>query len=399
MLLTDFTRLAGHSVWAHRLRSVLTAVGIAIGIAAVVLLTSIGEGIQRFVLAEFTQFGTRILVINPGKTETAGISGAVLSSVRPLTVEDGESLRRLPGVGAVVSVVQGNGEIEWDRRQRRTTIIGTGAETPRIWRFGPALGRFLPADDPRAARPYAVLGAKVRTELFGARNPLGARVRIGGYSYRVIGVMESKGQVLGFDLDDAVYIPVARALEMFNREGVMEIDVVYGEQVDAQQLQRSVTQALVQRHGREDFTITTQEKMLDVLGSVLSVLTIAVGALGSISLVVGGIGILTIMTITVSERTAEIGLLRSLGAYRRQILWLFLLEAFFLAAAGGVAGLVIGMGAASLLGWLLPAVPVHLSPTFTALAFALALLIGLIAGILPARRAAGLDPVTALRSE
>lgn len=399
MLLNDFLRFAGQSVTAHRLRSVLTALGIAIGIAAVVLLTSIGEGIQRFVLSEFTQFGTRILVITPGKTETAGISGAVLGSVRPLTVEDGESLRRLPGVGAVVSVVQGNGEIEWERRRRRTTIIGTGAQTPEIWRFGPALGRFLPADDPRAARPYAVLGAKVRSELFGAGNPLGARVRIGGHSYRVIGVMESKGQVLGFDLDDAVYIPVARALEMFNREGVMEIDVVYGEQVDVRQLQESVTQALVRRHGREDFTITTQEKMLDVLGSVLGVLTFAVGALGSISLIVGGIGILTIMTITVSERTAEIGLLRSLGAFRNQILWLFLLEAAILATAGGAMGLVIGMGTAFLLGWLVPAVPVHLSPLFTMLALALALVIGLTAGILPARRAAAMDPVAALRSE
>jgi putative ABC transport system permease protein len=298
-----------------------------------------------------------------------------------------------------VSVVQGNGEIEWARRQRRTTIIGTGAQTPEIWRFGPALGRFLPADDPRAARPYAVLGAKVRSELFGTGNPLGARVRIGGHSYRVIGVMESKGQVLGFDLDDAVYIPVARALEMFNREGVMEIDVVYGEQVDVAQLQQSVTQTLIRRHGREDFTITTQEKMLDVLGSVLGVLTIAVGALGSISLVVGGIGILTIMTITVTERTAEIGLLRSLGAFRRQILWLFLLEATILAVAGGATGLLLGTGAALLLGWLVPAIPVHLSPLFTMLALTLALVIGLTAGILPARRAAAMDPVAALRSE
>ncbi len=399
MVTGDLAQLPLGALRAHRMRSALTALGIGIGIAAVVLLTSIGEGIQRFVLSEFTQFGTHLIAVSPGKTTTAGISGAVLGTVKPLTIEDGEALRDLRNVRGVVSVVQGNAEVDAGRRSRRVTVIGTGPEAPAIWQFGPAVGRFLPTDDPRAARSFVVLGAKVRAELFAGANPLGTRVRIGGESFRVIGVMENKGQVLGFDLDDAVYIPVAKALEMFDREGVMEIDVLYAENTPVDSLVRDIKGRLTARHGREDYTITTQEQMLEILGSVLDVLTFAVAALGGISLLVGGIGILTIMTIAVSERTAEIGLLRALGAFRRQILLLFLTEAVVLSGLGGAAGLLVGAGLAWALNWLVPALPVHTSWPFVLFALLLSIAIGVAAGVLPARRAARLDPVEALRSE
>jgi putative ABC transport system permease protein len=260
-------------------------------------------------------------------------------------------------------------------------------------------GRFLPDDDPRAARPFVVLGSKVRQELFGNANPLGRRVRIGGERYRVIGVMASKGQMLGFDLDDAVYIPVARALGMFDRESLMEIDFVYAAGSDAKEVVKQVKRLLLARHGTEDFTVTTQEQMLDVLGSVLNILTAAVGALGGISLLVGGVGILTIMTIAVNERTAEIGLLRSIGAHRIQILGLFMGEAVVLAAIGGLAGLILGAGGAWLLGATVPALPTHTPWLYVVLAEVLAAVIGLLAGVLPAIRAANLDPIEALRAE
>ncbi|MDO9188948.1 MAG: ABC transporter permease, partial [Sulfurimicrobium sp.] len=216
---------------------------------------------------------------------------------------------------------------------------------------------------------------------------------------RVIGVMEAKGQVLGFDLDDTVYIPVSRALELFNRAGLMEIHVTYRSNAPLETVVEGLKKVLLARHGREDFTITPQQKMLEVMGSVLGVLTFAVGALGGISLLVGGVGILTIMTMAVTERTSEIGLLRSLGARRSQILALFLGEAALLAALGGAAGLALGVGLAQLLHATFSALPVHTPWSYALLAEGVAVSIGLLAGVLPARRAAMLDPVEALRSE
>ena len=399
MKAVDFVRLTGGAVIAQRMRSFLTALGIMVGIASVVLLTSIGEGVHRFVLHEFTQFGTNILGVAPGKTSTFGMSGAVINNVRPLSLEDAEALGRIPQVRAVVPVVQGNGEVEAGKRSRRAMIIGAGAEVPEVWQMRVASGRFLPKDDPRQARAYAVLGSKLRDELFGSESPLGEIVRIAGERFRVIGVMESKGQFLGFDLDDTVYIPTARALAMFNRESLMEIDLLYADDADSEVISERVNRILTDRHGHEDFTITTQEEMLETLGTILDILTLAVAAVGGISLVVGAVGILTIMSIAVNERTSEIGLLRALGARRSQVLALFLGEAVVLSAVGGLAGLALGVGGAWLLGMAIPGLPVHTPWEYVVMAEGMAAMIGVVAGVAPARSAAMLDPVEALRGE
>ena len=399
MHLRDFIHLAGTSLVARRLRSVLTALGIAVGIAAVVLLTSIGEGVHQYVLSEFTQFGTTLVGINPGRTTTHGASMGVFGTERPLSIEDAEALKQLPFVEAVVPFVQGNAEVEAGNRRRRTTIYGAGPQMPEAFRMHVNSGEFLPDDDPTAPRALAVLGSKLRQELFAHSNPLGKRITIGGNRYRVIGVMEPKGQVLGFDLDDTVYIPAARALELFNRETLFEIDVMYRSTAKVENVVRGIKRTLINRHGREDFTITTQEQMLDVLGSILNVLTFAVAAIGGISLLVGAIGIVTIMTIAVNERTSEIGLIRALGARQSQVLALFLGEATVLAAIGGLAGLITGLGIAGLLRFALPELPVQIPWTYVLMAEVLAVVLGIIAGILPAQRAARLDPVAALRAE
>jgi putative ABC transport system permease protein len=400
MRLPDATAMALHALTAHRLRSFLTLLGIAVGIAAVILLTSIGEGLHRFVLAEFTQFGTNVIAITPGKTKTAGGSNPGLpTSVRPLTLDDAQALRRLANLVGVSPRVSGNAEAEANGRLRRVLVYGATSELVESFNLRVRSGQFLPADDDESARNFVVLGAKLKEELFGADNALGARVRVGSLSFRVIGVMQARGQFLGVDLDDTAYIPAARALELFNRDSLMEINLRYAEGASAQPVVDAAKALLVARHGREDFTIVTQEDMLRTLSNILDILTIAVAALGSISLLVGGVGIVTIMTIAVAERTAEIGLLVALGARRSTVLRLFLGEAVVLSAIGGALGLAIGIGLAQAVRLIAPALPVHTPLAFVALAEALALAIGLVAGVLPARRAARLDPVEALRAE
>jgi len=399
MLVKDIIKLTARSVIAQRMRSFLTALGIAIGVAAVVLLTSIGDGLHRFVLAEFTQFGTNLIAINPGKATTHGATIGVFGTERPLTIDDAVALEKLRNIEAAVPIVQGNAEVESSQRQRRTTVYGMGGDMPRAFRAKVALGEFFIDDDPNNPRAVAVLGSKLRSELFGDSTPLDKRIRIGGDRYRVIGVFEPKGQFLGVDLDDAVYIPTARALEMFNRDSLVEVDLLYREDADVDEIVSSITRLMTARHGRDDVTITTQQQMLDVLGSVLGILTFAVAALGSISLLVGSVGIFTIMTIAVNERIAEIGLLRALGGKRNQVMTLFLGEAVVLAALGGLLGLLIGVGGAQLVTILAPALPVHISWNYLIAAELLAIFIGIVAGVLPARRAAKLDPIEALRSE
>jgi len=262
-----------------------------------------------------------------------------------------------------------------------------------------AIGEFLPREDPGSVRALAVLGSKAAREFFGGENPLGSRVRVGGERFRVVGVMQSKGQVLGFDLDDTVFIPVGRALEMFNRESLMQIQVTYEATAPLVEVGQGIKRVLIARHGAEDFTVTPQQKMLEIFGTVLDAVTFAVAAIGGISLLVGGVGILTILTIAVAERTSEIGLLHAVGATRRTILLLFLGEALFLAAIGGTAGLLLGCAIALLLKLALPALPVHTAWTYAVLAELVAVAVGLAAGVLPARRAAHRDPLEALRSE
>ena len=382
----DCLALAFRTLSSHRLRSALTSLGLIIGIASVIILTSLGRGLHSYVIAEFTQFGTNIIGIHPGKKTTYGISGASISTVRPLSMADAASLSKLYGVIAVVPVVQGNARVETDTKQRRTNVIGAGEGVPLVWKMHTALGQFLPIGEDANPRAFAVLGDKLASELFGQTNPLGKRVRIGTDRYRVIGVMEKKGQMLGFDMDDTVYIPAAKALEIFDRESLMEINLLYSNTVSVAAVQQNIKQLLVARHGMEDFNLITQNQMLESMDSILNILTLAVAALGGISLLVGAVGIVTIMTIAVNERVSEIGLLRAIGAERKVVFQLFLLEALTLSAAGGVIGVLTGVGIVSLVGKVLPALPIELALSYVVAAFSLSLLIGVVSGVMPARQ-------------
>ncbi|MDH4870896.1 ABC transporter permease [Pseudomonas sp. BN515] len=390
--------LCGSALSSQPLRSLLTLLGVAIGIAAVALLTAMGEGMRNRVLDSFAQFGTRVVTVRPGTLPTGGIGG-ILASARPLTIADADALGRLPHAEAVVPIIQGNGDIQAEGRQRRVDILGTGSQLAEAWRVHMALGQFLPPSRDGRTPPYAVLGAKLATELFGAASPVGQRVRVGGMSFRVIGVMASKGNLLGFDLDDIAYIPVDWAESLFNREGLVKIHVLFDDSVPAAPFADAVRQLLVERHGREDFRMTSQGDLLGSLNRILATITLGVAALGGISLFVGAVGILTIMTTTVGERTAEIGLLRAVGAAPRQVLALFLAEATLLSLLGGVLGLVMVGVLLGLLHLMLPGLPLSLSPPLVLLALLLSVLVGMGAGLAPARRAARLHPVDALRLE
>ena len=394
----DWLRLATSPVTSQPGKSVLTALGIAIGIAAVTLLTTLGHGVRQYVLDSFSQFGTRIIAITPGHSETAGMAGGLISSVRLLTLDDAEALARITGSEWVVSNVQGSGPIRYGERVRSTEILGTTSDFNQAWDFPLAMGKFLP-DTGGNSPAVAVIGDTLYRELFRSENPLGKFIRIGGQRYRVIGVMQPKGSTLGFDLDDMAYIPADRALTLFNREGLMEVDVVFSEGTTSTQMLERIKAVMIKRHGQEDFTLTSQDEMLSSMNRILGILTIGVAALGGISLLVGGVGIFTIMTTNLTERTAEIGLLRAIGCPRRQLLSLFLGEAVMLSLFGAFIGIVITAVVVALLSVLAPAFPVQIQFSTLGLAIAVATITGLISGIWPAYKSSRLSPIEALRGE
>ena len=399
MIAEDVLRHAWRAIIGHRQRSMLTMLGITIGIAAVILLTSIGEGTRLYVLTEFTQFGTNLVAINPGKTETTGIPG-LGGTVNPLTLEDMEALQRIRGVEDVVPLVMGTARVAYEGRERNVFVYGVTASAPKTWQFGVRVGRFLPEGDVRHGAPLTVLGPTLKRELFGEANALGEHVRISGQRYLVIGIMEPKGQFLGIDIDDSAYIPVALAQPLFNRDDLQEIDILVSNASVLDSVAARMERVLIDRHhGEEDFTITTQTGMLDTLDRVIRIVSGAIVGIGAISLLVGAIGILTMMWISVSERTPEIGLAKAIGATPGQILWLYLCEAAMISLGGGVMGLALGVGLAQVIRAFVPALPVHTPVIYVILALAVSLAVGLLSGLLPARRAAALDAVEVVAAE
>lgn len=397
----DLIKLAWGAIIGHRLRSALTMLGIAIGITAVILLTSLGEGIRVFMISEFTQFGTNIIAINPGKSETSGGNPAAMAgTIRKLEIEDVDALKRIPQVDTAMPVAFGNARVEFGERGRNVLVYGVTGDMPRVWKFSVRQGRFLPLGDPRHGTAIAALGSKLKGELFKETNPLGERIRIGGRPFRVVGVMEPKGQFLNIDLDDTIFLPVSEAQSLLNRDDLIEIDILYRNAQETEALVAAIKKVMLERHdGEEDFTITSQESMLQTLGKIIGVVTAAVGAIGGISLVVGAIGILTMMWISVNESTAEIGLLRALGAQRGHVLGYFLLQAALLATAGGALGVGVGLGIIQLLHLFVPGLPVSTPIEYVFAALALSFTVGLLSGALPAHRAASLNPIEALRAE
>jgi putative ABC transport system permease protein len=381
------------AVVAQRTRSALSILGIAIGIFSVVILNSLGEGVRQFVLKEFTQFGTRIIAITPGKTETFGL-GSLLATKRPLSLADAQDLKRLAFVEAVIPVTFGSGQVKSGRLSRYTNIAGVAAGMDKAWAMTLASGSFLPDDNWKNPRPYVVLGHKIKHELFAQGKAEGEWLHVGGRRFRIIGVTAPKGQFLGLDLDDIIFIPAQLGLQLFNRNSLMEVDIFYREGTSSKAISQQVHRRLMARHGNEDFTIMTQDDMLAVLDRILLILKYAAGGLGVISLLVGCVGIITILFITVRERTQEIGLLRALGMSHQTLWWLFVSESALLSLLGGSCGILAGGFVVVVVGFW---VPLEWQWFEIGIALSIAVIIGVLAGLWPATQAAKLNPVLALR--
>ncbi|MFH1177969.1 MAG: ABC transporter permease [Acidobacteriota bacterium] len=391
----DLLSFAGGALRGHRLRTSLSVAGMAVGIAAVITLTALGEGAREYVLREFAALGSNLLIVLPGKVETTGVApfGGV---IHDLTLDDFRALERLSRVRRAAPLAVATETVRFGDRGRSVPILGTTADFLEVRHVRVEAGRFLPARDLDQGGNEVVLGRKVAHELFGADNPLGRVVRAGPWRFRVVGVMPPRGRGLGFDFDDLVFIPVRTAMRAFNRTSLFRILVevrVYNEMHLAQ---KDILALLEERHRAQDITVISQDAMLAAFSAIMRALTLALAGIASVSLAVAGVGIMNIMLVAVTERRAEIGLLKALGAADRQILVAFLFEAALLSTGGGAAGLLIGAGALSAFVHFYPSFPAAPPGWAVAAALALSFVVGVGFGVWPARRATRLDPVTAL---
>ena len=394
----DLFSLALEALLAHRLRYGLSALASGVGVCAVVAMSSLGEGTRRFIEAQASTFGTTIVGVHAGKVSTQGIPG-VAGSTRPLTIEDARALARLPGVVAATPYASGTAEIEYGSRTRRSLIMGVGGQMPRAWSMRVAAGQFLPDVDWDRRSQAVVLGPRVVRELFGNESPLGRTVRVARARFRVVGIMETKGQLLGFDLDDVAYISVANALTLFDRPELGEVNLLAGSIEGSRALAGRARTLMIERHREDDVTIVTQADGMKVIDSIMDVVTGTVTGIAAVSLLVGAIGIFTVLWIVVQERVHEVGLVKAIGGTNLQVLQWYLCEAILTALVGGLGGLIVGAGGAALLAHAVPAIQAWTPPGIALAALAMAFGVGLIAGVLPAMRAARLDPVEALRAE
>lgn len=396
---SDTLQFATHSLSSARSRSVLMIIAMSIGVAAVVILTALGEGARLYVINQFSSLGTNIVIVFPGRSETAGINPGMLigQTPRDLVLNDAMAVLRSGAVRRMAPLAIGAATVSNGALNREVMVLGSTAELLGIRHMTIGQGQFLPEGPVDAASPVVVIGTKIKQELFGVENAVGSWMRIGDRRFRVIGVLSSQGEAMGMNTDELVVIPVASAHMLFNTQKLIRILIEAKSREEIERARTETEEILFKQHGGErDVTVVTQDAMVATFDRILQTLTMAVGGIAAISLAVAGVLIMNVMLIAVAQRTQEIGLLKALGAEPAQIRRLFFAEAVLLSMVGSVLGLILGQAGSFIIGQVYPTLPV--SPPWWAIiaAFSTALISGILFSVLPARRAAQLDPVMAL---
>lgn len=394
----DLFQFGARALRGYPTRSLLMLLAMAIGVASVMLLTALGEGARRYVMGEFSSLGTHLVIVLPGRSETVGGPPPILAGTpRDLTLGDALALLRSSAVRRMAPISVGSAPVSYRQLEREVSIVGSTAELAEVRQLQVGQGSFLPPGDPTRGAAVCVIGHTVKRELFGGASPLGHWLRIGDRRFRVIGVLAEKGQSLGLDMDDLVIVPLASAQSLFNTEALFRILV----QADGREAIPRAKQAIIdivrERHeGEDDITVITQDAVLSTFDRILNALTLTVAGIAAVSLLVAGILIMNVMLISVSQRTAEIGLLKALGARPGQLLRLFLTEAAILSLLGAVLGMLLALTGTWVVGRVFPQFPVQIPLWSLVAAVAVGLGAGLGFGVLPARHAARMDPVQAL---
>lgn len=395
----DLLRFARDAATGNPLRAFLLVLAMAIGVASVVVLTALGDGARRYVMNEFSSLGSNLVIVLPGRSQTGGFSpgNAITNTPRDLTIDDAQALLRAPSVSLVAPLAIGTSEISAGGRLRQVMVAGTTSQYLQLRHMDLAQGRFLAPGDWRRGVSEAVIGAKVRDEIFGSGPSLGQLVRIGDRRFRIVGVLASTGQGLGMNTDELVLVPVSLAQAMFNSNTLFRILIEANGREAIESAKVQVVEILKLRHdGEQDVTVITQDAVLATFDRLLGALTMGVAGIAAISLAVAGILVMNVMLVSVTQRTAEIGLLKALGATGGVVRLVFLTEATMLSMAGAVLGFVLGQLGAALIRQLYPVFPAY-PPDWAVLAgLSTALVTGVLFGVLPARRASRLDPVQAL---
>jgi putative ABC transport system permease protein len=407
MNLGDQVRAALRALRANGLRAALTMLGVIIGVAAVISMVSIGTGAQAKINAQIDALGTNLLTVLPGRTRSGGIAGAA-GSAGSLTVDDAQALEtEVPAAAAVAPEISRGMQITYERQNTNTQVTGTTPEFTQIRKWEPGAGRFLLDLDDEDGAFVAVLGATTATNLFGAtpvENVVGATVRINRLPFTVVGVMAPRGVSGPENRDDQIFVPLSTArYRLAGTSSLTRINVAARSSAQMDEATAQISAVLRERHqipfgNDDDFSVRGQDDLLSASENVTGTFTLLLGGIAAVSLLVGGIGIMNIMLVSVTERTREIGIRKAVGATRGAILGQFLLEAVLLSVTGGLVGIGLGFLSARVVsaaaGW-----ATLVTPTSVAMAFGFSACIGLFFGIYPARRAAHLNPIEALRYE
>ena len=401
MEIIEMLRMSRETIFINRGRAFLTVLGVIIGVMAVILMVSIGEGAREYIRDEFSGLGSNILVVVPGKTAKEGGTHMGTSVVRKLTYDDALMIqRRSRHIEFSVPVIVGTSLIKYKGRSRYSYVVGVSENYFAARNLAIDSGRFINESEVDLRRHVVVMGRTVKKDVLGDVNPLGTLLTIGESKFRVIGLMAPKGVTLGFDIDDLVFIPVTSAMDIFDTDALFNITVKVRNENDIPEAKHDIKDTLIRKHaGEEDFTILSQDEMLSVMEKVFKIMTAVLAGIASISLLVGGIGIMNIMLVSVKERTREIGLRKAVGAKNRDILLQFLAEAVVLSLIGGLTGIFLGVIISLLIPVFITFLPTKLSLWAILTAFFFSAGVGIFFGVYPARKAAAMDPITALRYE